>query len=116
MPKEYPAKFSAVYKSRMFDKYININTTCLLIHLMISYIHIMWFWTRPTFKFSTWEYELLRSPTSSQEMALLESLLDLSRPWEFVDRIYEEGLVVGWLTSIGYGGKVLVTPKDRLEN
>jgi hypothetical protein len=22
----------------------------------------------------------------------------------------------GWLTSIGYGGEVLVTPTDRLEN
>ena len=27
-----------------------------------------------------------------------------------------EGLDVGWLTSIGYGGEVLVTPKDRLKN
>jgi hypothetical protein len=35
---------------------------------------------------------------------------------ESLDRIYEEGLDVGWLTSIGYGGKVLVTHKDRLEN
>jgi hypothetical protein len=41
--------------------------------------------------------------------------LDLSWPWEFLDEIYEEGLV-GWSTSIGYDGDVLVTPKDRLEN
>ena len=27
-----------------------------------------------------------------------------------------EGLDVGRLTSIGYGGEVLVTPKDRLES
>jgi len=30
--------------------------------------------------------------------------------------MYEEGLDVGWLTSIGYGDKVLETPKDRLES
>jgi hypothetical protein len=24
--------------------------------------------------------------------------------------------MVGWLTSIGYGGEVLVTPRDRLRN
>jgi len=34
----------------------------------------------------------------------------------FRHRTYEEGLDVGWLTSIGYGGEVLVTPKDGLEN
>jgi hypothetical protein len=28
----------------------------------------------------------------------------------------EEGLDAGWLTSIGYGGKVLVIPKDRLKS
>jgi len=43
-------------------------------------------------------------------------LSDLSRPWESLGRIYEVGLDVGWLTGIGYGGKVLVTPKDRLES
>jgi len=42
--------------------------------------------------------------------------LDLSQPWESVDRIYEEELDIGWTTNIGYGGKVLVTPKDRLKN
>jgi len=57
----------------------------------------------------------MRSPTSSQGTSLFCSLLDLSRPWESLDRIYEEGLDVGCLTSIGYGGEVLVTPKDRLE-
>jgi hypothetical protein len=44
------------------------------------------------------------------------SFLDLSRPWESLDRIHEEGLDVGWLASIGYDGEVLVTPKDSLEN
>jgi len=58
----------------------------------------------------------MRSPTSSQETSLLECLLDLSRPWESPDRIYEEGLDIGWLTSIAYDGEVLVKPKDRLEN
>jgi len=61
-------------------------------------------------------YEVMRSPMSSQGTALFYSLLDLSRPWESLDRIYEEGLDVGWLTSIGYDGEVLLTPKDRLEN
>ena len=28
--------------------------------------------------------------------------------------IYEEGLEVVWLTSIGYGGEVLVTPRGEL--
>jgi len=28
----------------------------------------------------------------------------------------DEGLDAGWLTSFGHGGKVLVTPKDRLES
>ena len=36
--------------------------------------------------------------------------------WESLDRIQKEELDVGWTTSIGYGGKVLVTPKDRLKN
>jgi len=47
---------------------------------------------------------------------LFYSLLDLSRPWEPLDRIYEEGSDVGWLTTIGYGGEVLATLKDRLKN
>ena len=115
MSKEFPAKFSAVDKSRTFDKYININTTCLLIHLMISY-HTYYVVLNKTCKYSAWEYEVVRSPTNSQETAVLESLLDLSQPWESLVRIYEEGLDAGWLTSIAYGGEVLVTPKDRLEN
>jgi hypothetical protein len=42
--------------------------------------------------------------------------LDLSWPWECLDRIYKEELDTGWLTSIGYDGEVLITPKDGLEN
>ena len=82
---------------------------------MISY-HIYYVVLNKTFKYSAWEYEVMRSLTSSQETALLKSLSDLSRPWESPDRIYEEGLDIGWLTSSGYGGKVFVKPKDRLEN
>jgi hypothetical protein len=62
------------------------------------------------------EYEVMRVPMSSQGTALFYSLSDLSRPWESLGRIYKEGLDICWLTSTGYGGKVLVTPKDRLEN
>jgi len=62
------------------------------------------------------EYKVMRSPMSSQGAALFWGFLDLSRPWESLDRIYEEGLVVGWSTSSGYDGKILATPKDRLEN
>jgi hypothetical protein len=42
--------------------------------------------------------------------------LDLSQTWELLDRIYEEGTDVGWLTSTGYSVEVLATPKDRLKN
>jgi hypothetical protein len=62
------------------------------------------------------EYKVMRMLMSSQGAALFWSFSDLSRPWESLDRIYEEGLDVGWSTSIGYNGKVLATPKDRLEN
>jgi len=64
------------------------------------------------------EYDVMRSPTSSQGVALFWSFSDLSWPWESLERIYEEGLLVdvGWSTSIGCDGEVLVTPKVRLEN
>jgi len=62
------------------------------------------------------EYEVMRSPMSSQGAALFWSFSDLSQPWESLDRIYEEGLVVGWSAGIGYDVEVLATPKDRLEN
>ena len=60
-------------------------------------------------------YEVMRSPMSSQGMAVFSGLWDLSRPWESLDRIHEES-DVGWTASIGHGGEVLVTPKDRLKN
>jgi hypothetical protein len=47
---------------------------------------------------------------------LFQSLLELSQPWESLGTIYEEGLDVGWLTSIVCGGEILMTPKDRLES
>jgi hypothetical protein len=62
------------------------------------------------------EYKVTGSPMSSQGAALFWGFLDLSRLWESLDRIYEEGLVVGWSSSIGYDGEVLATSKDRLKN
>jgi hypothetical protein len=62
------------------------------------------------------EYEVMRSLISSQEVALFWGFLHLSRPWESLGRIYEEGLDIGWLTSVGYDAEVSATPKDRLEN
>jgi len=61
-------------------------------------------------------YEVMRLLTNLQGTALFWGLLDLTRPWESLGRIYKKGLDVGWLTSIGYGGNVLVTPKDRLKS
>jgi hypothetical protein len=61
------------------------------------------------------EYEIMRSSTSSQGAALFWGFLNLSWPWQSLDRIYEEGLVVGRSTSIGYDGEVLAISKDRLE-
>ena len=61
-------------------------------------------------------YKVMRSPTSLQGTGLFYSLSDLSWPWESLGRIYEEELDICGLTSIGYVGDVLVTPKDRLEN
>ena len=60
--------------------------------------------------------QAVRSPTSLQGTALFSGLWDLSRPWESLDRIHEEELGIGWTTNIEYGGEVLVTPKDRLQN
>jgi hypothetical protein len=62
------------------------------------------------------EYEVMRSLMSSQGAALFWGFMDLSRPWESLDEIYEKGLVAGWSAGIGYDGEVLVIPKDRLKN
>jgi hypothetical protein len=62
------------------------------------------------------KYEVMRSPTSSQGAAMFWGFLDLGESWESLDRMYKEGLIVGWATSIGYDGKILAIPKDRLKN
>jgi hypothetical protein len=41
------------------------------------------------------EYEAMRSPKSSQGVALFGDILDLSRPCESVVEIYRKGSVVG---------------------
>jgi len=56
-------------------------------------------------------YEVMRSPMSSQGAALFWGSLDLSRPWESLDRIYKKDLVVGWPTSFGQDGEALAIPK-----
>jgi len=56
------------------------------------------------------EYKVMRSPMSSQGVVLFWGFLNLSRPWEFLGGIYEEGLVVGWSTSTGNDGEVLAIP------
>ena len=62
------------------------------------------------------EYEVMRSSMSSQGVSLFWGFSDLSRPWDSLDSIYEEGLVFGWSTSIGYAAEFLQIPKNRLEN
>ena len=62
------------------------------------------------------EYELMRSPMSSQGAALFWGLLGLCRPCESLDGIYDKRLVVDWSTSTGYDGEALAIPKDRHEN
>ena len=62
------------------------------------------------------EYEVMRSPMSSQGAALFLGFLDLSRSWESLDELYKKDLVVGWPTSTGQDGEALVIPKDSLEN
>jgi hypothetical protein len=41
------------------------------------------------------EYEVMRSPMSSQRVALFGDILDLSRLCEFLDEIYRNGSVAG---------------------
>jgi len=41
------------------------------------------------------EYEAMRSPMSSQGVALFGDILDLSQPCELLDEIYRKGSVVG---------------------
>ena len=62
----------------------------------------------------------VRGKEIADKLARDSSVLEFAGPelalGESLDRIYKEGLDIGWLTSIGYGGEVLVTPKDRLKN
>jgi len=58
----------------------------------------------------------MRSPMSSQGVALFWGFLDLSRPCQSLDEIYKKGLIVGQLTNTGQDGEALVTPKDKLQN
>jgi hypothetical protein len=56
---------------------------------------------------------------TADELARDSSAVKFVRPgpaWDSLGRIEEEGLDIGWLTSIRYVGKVLATPKNRLEN
>jgi len=52
-------------------------------------------------------YEETKLPTSSQEMVLFRSLLDLKHPWGSLGRIYG---------CIEQGGEFLAVLRDRLEN
>ena len=40
-------------------------------------------------------YEAIRSPMSSQGVALFEDFSDLSLPWESLDEIYRKGSIAG---------------------
>jgi len=62
------------------------------------------------------EYEVMISPTILQGAALFWSFLDLSRSGEVSRQDIRRRIRLGWLTSIGYDGEILVTPKDRLKN
>jgi len=62
------------------------------------------------------EYEAMKSPMSSEGVALLWGFSDPSQPWESLGETYKRGSVAGWSASNGLNGKALVIPKDRLEN
>jgi len=62
------------------------------------------------------EYEVTKSPMSCRGAALLWGFMDPSRPWGFLDTIYERGSIAGWSTSTGPNGEALVTPKGRYES
>jgi len=80
---------------------------------MTSLPGMQWGYTR---SLDMLEYEVMRSPMSSQGAALFCGSLDPSRPWEPLDEIYNKYLVVGWSTSIGQNGEALAIPKDRFKN
>jgi len=62
------------------------------------------------------EYEEMRSPMSSQGVALVWVSWDLSRPLESLDEIYNTSSITGWLTSIGQDGEALAITRGRLGN
>jgi len=62
------------------------------------------------------EYEEMRSPMSSQEVAPVCGSWDLSLPLGSLDETHKTSSIVGWLTSIGQDGEVLAIPKGRLGN
>jgi len=49
----------------------------------------------------------MRSPMSSQEVALVNGSLDLSRPWGSLGETYKTRSIVGWQTSNGQDGEIL---------
>jgi len=60
-------------------------------------------------------YKEMKLPSSSQETAPFGNLLDLSRPWGSLGRIYEERYDAGWITSNGRGDELLVVLRDGIE-
>jgi hypothetical protein len=62
------------------------------------------------------ECEVMKSLTRSQGAALVRDSLDLSRPWESLDKMYKQGSVNGWSTNTGIDDEALVILKDGLEN
>jgi len=62
------------------------------------------------------EYEVMRPPTSSQGAALLWGFLDLSQPWQSLDRIQKRRISRWLVNQHWYNGEVLAIPKDRFEN
>jgi hypothetical protein len=62
------------------------------------------------------EYEEMRSPMSSQGVALVWGSRDLSRSLGSLHETYKTSSIVGWLNRIGQGGEVLAIPKGRLGN
>ena len=51
-----------------------------------------------------------------QQLKKVSAWKKKSRPWESLDRIYEEELVIGRSNNMGYDGEVLAISKYRLEN
>jgi hypothetical protein len=63
--------------------------------LLLSVVSLPVMWWGFTGSLDMPEYKAMRSPMSSQGVALFWDILDMSRPWESLDEIYRKGLVVG---------------------